>query len=304
MKKIIDMKTLKKFVFFSLVLISIILASACTEEIDMDELNLDTQDAALLVVEGSISDDTTHHWVKLTKTIDYDEDSEYPVVVGASVSVSNGVDTFALTETEPGFYETNANAYGIPGNIHTLFISDIDTNGDGILEEYSASDQMNQLGPADSINVVYHDYLYFKGWDIQLYATDPAENQDNYIFDIYKNDTLMSDTLIEKSIVEDELFNGNYTHGIVVYVLGEDKEQENVRIGDTITLSMKGISALYYDFLTEALEEAYGYNPMFSGPPANVMTNIEGSRKAIGFFAAYAVVHLETVYDGAVYQPK
>ena len=65
------------------------------------------------------------------------------------------------------------------------------------------------------------------------------------------------------------------------------KPDEKTVPGDTVTFEMYGISADYFKFITEAQTELFGSNPLFSGPPANISTNIDNG--AVGFFAAVNV---------------
>ncbi|MBN1339930.1 MAG: DUF4249 family protein, partial [Bacteroidales bacterium] len=90
--------------------------------------------------------------------------------------------------------------------------------------------------------------------------------------------------------------NGNYTNGVAVYYLFPDNgPDEEVLPGDTITLKMSSITKEYYRFIFELQDQTFEYrNPLFSGPPANITTNI--SNGGCGFFAAYSVSYASTVY--------
>ncbi len=57
--------------------------------------------------------------------------------------------------------------------------------------------------------------------------------------------------------------------------------------GDTVTLELNSIDQAYYDFVGDAQLEIWGNNPLFSGPPANVRSNIDND--AIGIFTAYSI---------------
>ena len=57
-------------------------------------------------------------------------------------------------------------------------------------------------------------------------------------------------------------------------------------------LQMSGITKEYYNFVQEV--QIAGFNiPLFTGPPANVVGNIDNG--AIGFFAAYSVTRAKCV---------
>jgi hypothetical protein len=58
---------------------------------------------------------------------------------------------------------------------------------------------------------------------------------------------------------------------------------------------MSGITQDYYNFIIQLQDQTSQYrNPLFSGPPANVVTNIEG---ASGFFAAYSRTRSSTIFE-------
>jgi hypothetical protein len=57
--------------------------------------------------------------------------------------------------------------------------------------------------------------------------------------------------------------------------------------GDKITLVMNSIDKPFSDYLTALQIETTPKNPLFSGPPANIPSNI--SNGAIGVFATYSV---------------
>jgi hypothetical protein len=106
----------------------------------------------------------------------------------------------------------------------------------------------------------------------------------------------MTDTVTKRGISDDRYFNGNYTFGISVYYFNSRYEPEVVNPGDTITLRMGGITKDYYNFLIELMDQTFEYrNPLFSGPPANIRTNI--SNEALGFFTAYSTSYSSTIYS-------
>ena len=266
-----------------LIFLSMIILSACTERI---EIELD-ETYSRLVVEGEFTDEANNHRVVLSKTSDYFANEPAPIVSGAIVSITDGNNTFPLTETAPGIYETAANVKGVPENVYTLNISNVDIDNDGTDETYTASTLMRPVAPVDSIQIEFRKD-WGEIWTVKAYALDPPST-DYYMFNVYSNGILLSDTIDEVFIVDDLLFNGNYTNGIVSQFFEEDEAD----IGDTITFEMSGITKQYFDFLYELQTEAAFSAPMFSGPPANIKGNI--SNGALGFFAAYGVSRGATV---------
>lgn len=262
----------------------------CTERIDIEVDSSYTR----LVVEGYVTTDTAAHWVRLSTTSDYFYNQPAPSVSGAMVSIDDGEQVHILTESDiiPGMYYTSSNFYGIPGKTYTLNIRNVDINGDGVSEEYAASSALNPVNQLDSISLKYFSAFGYSGYEVQLYAWDPP-SRDWYSFKLRKNGVLMTDTLYELVVQSDELFNGNYTHGITAQFLSNDKPEEVVEVGDTITFEINGITEEYYNFVIEAQSQIYPQTPLFSGPPANIRTNLNNG--AIGFFTAYSVNYASTI---------
>jgi hypothetical protein len=263
--------------------------TSCTEKIDIDLGTTFTR----FVVEGAVTTDTMRHHVKLSKSIDYYSQTDIPAVSDAVVTIDDGITTVILEENDtlPGYYETPADYYGIPGRIYHLNIELQEAiNGQ---TNYSASCLLNPVAPIDSINVVYKEE--WEAWELQIYAWDPGAIN-FYSFYVYRNGDLVTDTINEIGISDDKYFNGNFTYGAPVYYFIKDDPTENVFPGDTITLQMGGITEEYYYFVYDVIMETFEYrNPLFSGPPANISTNITNG--GMGFFTAYAVSYATTVYE-------
>lgn len=263
--------------------------TSCTEKIDIDLGTTYTR----FVVEGAVTTDTMRHHVKLSKSVDYYSQTDVPAVSGAVVTIDDGITQVALMENDalPGDYETPEDYYGVPGRIYYLNIKLQEAiNGQ---TNYSASCLLNPVAPIDSINVVYKEE--WEAWELQIYAWDPGAIN-FYSFYVYRNGDLVTDTINEIGISDDKYFNGNFTYGAPVYYFIKDDPTENVFPGDTITLQMGGITEEYYHFVYDVIMETFEYrNPLFSGPPANISTNI--SNGGMGFFTAYAVSYATTVYE-------
>lgn len=282
------MNKTNNFIFASIfgMLGLIMMVTSCTERIDV---KLDS-DYVRLVVEGYITTDTTTHYVKLSKTSDYFSDQKAPRVSGAIVSISDGSSTFQLSETESGsgIYATTPDVHGVVGNTYTLNI-DLPEEIDGSTL-YTATSEIHPVNTIDSIEVKYEEDWY--GWVVQLYAQDPPSTE-FYMFNIYKNGDHLTDTINKVGVTDDLFFNGNYTMGIGVAFLDEEKPREFVHPNDTVLLQMASITEGYYNFVWQVQEQTGYQAPLFSGPPANIIGNI--SNGAIGYFAAYSTTYSSVV---------
>jgi hypothetical protein len=136
------------------------------------------------------------------------------------------------------------------------------------------------------IELRYFQTPVVSGYQVQMFASHPLDQRDWFGFRLIKNSDLLTDSLVKYSVISDDLFDTGYFPGLPVGFLSDDNPREEVTPGDTITLEMDCIDQAYYYFVSDAQIEIAGYNPLFSGPPANVYSNIEGAQ---GIFAAYSI---------------
>ncbi len=271
----------------SLLLILMLLTGmiSCTELVDIE---LDsTYDR--LIVYGEVTNRRGVHTVSLTRSADYFSNQKPSGISGAIVEISDGEKITLLTErlTETGVYETDPDFYGVMGMTYELNISNVDIDNDGKPETYSAKSFLPFLNPLDSIYLVYNENSFFSGWSVLIWAQDPPESRDFYSFKTYKNGVLLTDTLTEFIVQSDDFFNGSYTNGITAQFLNDANPSEKAEAGDIITFEINAITEEFYKFVVESASEAFPGNPLFSGPPANIRSNI--SNGGLGFFTAYSI---------------
>ena len=268
----------------------LVVVTACTEKIDVKLDNSYTR----LVVDGGISNDTGVYGIYLTKTADYFFNATAPRVVNAVVKISDGSHEYLLHESNPGksgYYHTDSAFSGKVGKTYKLTI-DLKEKIDN-LDSYNATCKMISVARLDSISVNFQPDWGKKGfWEIKLWAQDPGDEVNYYMFHYYRNDTLKTDSIWKVSTSDDKYFNGNYIHGITAIYIDNENEWSTLHPGDKVTLQMSGITKEYYDFITQV--QMAGYNiPFFTGPPANVVGNIGNG--AVGFFSAYSDSWAKTV---------
>ena len=288
------MKNLKAQII-SIFILSII-AAGCTETID--NIQLDST-RPRLVVEGYISTDTTRQMVRLSKLGDALLKDPVQVISNALITISDGTSTFGLTEdqTRKGTYFTSPDVFGVVGRTYTLRIKNVDINNDQVMEEYSAQSLLKQLNPIDSIHLVYNtSNPDFKSWSVNLYSMDPGNGRNFYLFKVRKNNVLLTDSVFKYSIADNYSFEGKYFDGFPVYSIREDRKTEKLTPGDTVTLEMYGITEDYYSFIYSYITDYYPKVPIFSGPSANIPTNIKPIEDAVGVFAAYSIKRKSVIY--------
>jgi hypothetical protein len=264
---------------------AVILATACTEPIDID---LDST-YARLAVEGYVNTDSIKHSVILSQTSDYFSNEASPAVSDAFVELSFDGETMQLIENEsvPGLYETPYAFRGRIGTTYNLDISQLDVNRDGVAEQYHAASTMPGGAELDYIELKYFPTAVGSGYAVFMYAFHPPEQRDWFGFKLIKNGILLTSSLSEYSVLSDDIFDSGYFPGLPVGFLSDDDTQEEVHPGDTVTFELNCIEEAYYNFVNGAQLEIIGYNPLFSGPSANVSSNLNNG--AYGIFAAYSI---------------
>lgn len=271
--------------YISLFLLALFGLGSCTERI---EVELD-ETFTRLVVEGNLTNDTMEHSVLLTKSSSYFYNQAAPKVGGASIMITDDLgNSIQLTEKEAGIYTTPNNFFGVIGRTYALQI-DLEEEIGGSTR-YEASSKLQEVAPIDSIRMEFNTQFGEDGfWIVKLYALDPAAVENYYLFNVYKNGLLMTDTLEKVSFTDDKIFDGNYTYGIGVSYFNNSYEDQTFKIGDSVSLQMGGITKEHYTFLSNMSEATSFQNPLFGGPPANVVGNI--SDGGFGYFSAYSTTY-------------
>ena len=278
-----------QILFFVLIIFQLI-STSCTERVDID---LEETGDPVLVVFAEITDEPKVQTVYLSRTMPYFENVVTPVVSGADVFLSDGESEIQLIENpqEPGAYQTSGDYTGIPGRTYALRIESVDVDGDGVSETYGAQSIMNRVPRIDQVTISYNSR--WDGWEVELYAKEPGETEDFYLFKVYRNGVLYTDSLQNYWVTDDKFFNGNNIDGPIVQYFDEEKN-ELLTDGDSVTLEMAAITNGYYDFINGVLDEVNTKVPIFSGPSANPKGNI--SNGALGFFSAQAISRGSVIY--------
>lgn len=258
---------------------------SCEEKINLE---LNTEKNTRLVVQGRITNRSEIQHVYLTRTGSYFSNDSAQVEKGATVSISGSVNSVKLYEDPgtPGFYRTPYEVFGKIGHTYTLNITTKDN------KHYAATAYLDTVANVDSITseyeyIKYLDHGYYK---LKLYAREPKGKGNIYMFNVYVNDTLDNRNLSNTSFQTDEYFDGQYLNGIEIYYIDEDRIETGVNV---VRVDMLSISREEYDFNTAFLSETSYSGGLFSGPPANIPSNLKCTDKdgldGLGFFGASAV---------------
>lgn len=261
----------------------IVALSSCTKRIDID---LNTLENQRLVVEGWVTNQMQQHQVELTLTTDYFDTQVPPPAINALVTISDGSQTWNLTEEEPGIYRTPEFA-GEFGKTYTLNIDWSDEN-------YTASSLLREVAPIDSMDFEYIDPLEefgFEGdpwFDLLLWTYELEGEGDSYFWNIEVNGEPIRESLSDLSFVNDDLYDGNPISGIPVDALTYEEEAVE---GDHIYIEQWNIGREAYDIFEAIMIETNWRGGLFDTPPANVQSNI--SNGALGYFGAAGISSFE-----------
>ena len=278
--------------------------AACTEDIviDVEEGN------HRIGVEASFTNEMKRHETILSYTADFYNQNEIQMVSGATVYVTDGVDTMYYYEDEeqPGHYFTDSVA-GSKNTVYRLCVEAVDLDGESqsLFAEGLIPDNVESIdslaikhynGSNDTIPSVFlidtveWVYPYFQS------LPDPGII---YMPKVWKNDTLVSDSLSLTLMIPQGGFAGYYVNG--PEMLESNKEipigyflRSKLNDGDEIRADLYSITPDYYYYFYSILIST-GSNPML-GAPANVSSNIQPEGEGVGWFFTASVVTGSTVF--------
>lgn len=276
------------------------LLTACTERIDITTEGMEPQ----LVIYGYITADTMQHSIRITRSGGYFDTTAPEGISQAIVTISSEGESYQLTENPaiPGLYQTSADVFGTEGKTYALHVA-VDSDNDGEMEEFEASSLLPYASRVDSIQLqsstVFDDMV-----EVLLYGELSEKNELNYFsFHTYRNDVIVNDSLVGFFILDDEYLDKKEFKGLTCFYLDQEDPLSVLIPGDTVTLRVDIFTKEYADFMYNAQMEVEERNPIFSGPPANVETNIKSKYNpkelpVVGFFSAFSGREATTIYTG------
>lgn len=256
-----------------------ILGVACTEALDID---LNEGENNRLVVAGEITNEPGPYSVRLTRSTSYFYNRPAPAELGATVTISDGEQTFILTDDDnDGTYWTDSAARGVPGRTYTLNIKL--TNG----EEYEAVDHMPIPNRFDTIYYEYTNEEYgltLPQYHYFFYAsfTEHEGVDDCYMFYVYFNDSCYNSKFEDvKWTFAGSIYDGC---GMFEKVQICDANEDSIPKKPEARFDLFSVSPEYHQFISDISDETFGNSTILQGPPANIYTNV--SNGALGFFCA------------------
>ena len=270
-----------------------------------EEIIIDLEEGSPLVgVEGSITDEYKRHEVILSYTADFYNAEEIRMISGAKVVVTDGVDTIPYWEQsdQPGHYLTDSVA-GKKKTLYTLLV-DVPEEGGGYKRLSAESYMQDNVEEIDSIvlkrtsmfpNVPLWDTIFM----LYPYFQSLPDPSIVYMIKVTQDTVPQNDTLLQANSIPMAGYAGYYVNGpemlentseIPVAMMTKSELHD----GMYIRLDLLSIPSDYMMFVF-SVKMAMGSNPMM-GPPTNVLTNIQPSREAVGWFYAASVVSKELIY--------
>ena len=276
-----------------ILLASIILCGlvSCTEDIRIDV----EKGEPMVGVEASFTDELKHHEAILSYTSDFYDKDEIRMVSGATVYVTDGLDTVYYHEDaeRKGHYFSDLAA----GKKNTLyrFCADV-PEADGeplhLFAECLMPDNVERIdsliikpfnGANDTLPSTFFGdtiewvYPYF------MSLPDPSIV---YMPLVVKNDTILNDTLNKKMMIPVGGYAGFYINGPEMQAANKEIpvhmfRKSKLRKGDRIRVDLCSISPDYLTYYYSIVMSS-GSNPML-GAPANVSTNIQPSGAGVGW---------------------
>ena len=265
-------------------LIAIIFASvvfwSCDEPVVLDV----TQGESRTVIEGQVTNLAGGQYVKVSRSGGFYESGKTPRVTDASVTVKDDAgNEFEFVHNprnyadSAGYYLPQAPFTGEVGRTYFLTV----TVGDQV---YEAQDKLIRVTPIDSLAYQIDEDEKEdpedegKFYEVLIYAKEPQDTEDYYLFKFYRNDSLKLDFDTDIYFTDDETLGENID-GVSspIYFAPGDKARCEI-------YSLSRTAFVFYNDLQSLLNNDGG---LFSQPPANSRTNL--SNGALGLFQASAV---------------
>ncbi|MEX1240052.1 MAG: DUF4249 domain-containing protein [Cyclobacteriaceae bacterium] len=277
---------MQRYIKISLLAIALI---SCEETTDLDL----KQTPSKIVIEGLLTDQPGYQSVEISRSTGFYGSGQTPRVLDATVKVTddaglefNFIHNPRNHPDSAGIYIPEVGFSGEAGRVYTLHVT-----VDG--ESYEASDKLLSVAPIDSlkfqINENEQDDPKEEGkfYELLVYAREPQDEENFYLFRYYRNDSLIFYNPSDVYYSDDELL-AEKIDGVPspVYYASNDKARL-----EFYSLTRNGY--VFYNDLSTILNNDGG--GMFGPIPSSPRTNL--SNGALGFFQVSAVQEKETYIE-------
>ncbi len=289
--------TYRRLLHCAMILLVASLAS-CTERIEIN-----TRDAAPhLVIYGRMTSVLEMQMIRITRSAGFFSGLPPEGISGAEVTITsdNTFMRFLEDSSEPGTYRSPESTMAVPGKTYTLDVK-VDFYGDGQLRHYTATSYTPEPARIEGIGLASSD-IYRNTVTVFITAELPRQTDNHYFsIHVWRDNRMMDDSLGRFTLFNSESFTGSRLVDVPCFLLDQENPDSRLLPGDYITVGLDAITDLYADFLTQARSESSASIPFFSGPPANVITNItpvdpNDKTPLAGFFTTFSRSMESTTY--------
>ena len=270
----------KNYIAIPLTYLTLMLAFSCEEVVI---INLPETERKI-VIEGLLTDEFKSHYIRVSQVMDFYESGAFPVVTDAEVFVTTDEGEMFRYIYNPtgeilyaGYYFSEQEYAGRPGISYSMKVL-----LGGI--EFTAIDSMVGVTSIDSLGTRINedekantefDSLY---WEVLLYASEPQEVKNYYLFNFYRNGQLARDDVTDIYAFDDTALGGSLD-GLASTVFYAN--------GDTATMEIMSLTRSGYIYFFDLVNILNNDSGFFSPPPTNPRSNI--SEGAVGIWQVSAV---------------
>jgi len=252
------------------------LFSSCEETVKLDLKQTESR----IVVEGLVTTDSTRHFVKLSRTLDFYSKETPPAVRNARISVTDGTQIWNYSERpeRPGYYVSDEAFAGVVGKFYRVVIEvgDKRIEGGDELIRVTEIDSITYLLDEDRLDLPSSGFTEeerMRVFALLFFTKEPQATKDFYLFKQYRNSERVDDNGTTILVSDDEILQENIN---AVQLL------DFYAPGDTALVEMYSISRaafIYYNDLNTVLNNDGG---LFGPIPADPRSNLSGG--ALGLF--------------------
>lgn len=249
---------MNKLFYIIFVCIGLSTFTSCEKVIDLDLNSGDPK----YVIEGMVNKDSSVHTIRITRTLNFDENTSYPTVDNAVVSLQDNLgNATTLALVAPGTYQTSAYP-GVEGRTYTLTVT-----VDG--KTFTSSSTMPTHVPMDTITLADFGFGPTPTFYPIANRFDPVGVRNYYRFDLYKNNEFVNGIFLQ---------DDQFSDGVEVLepIFGGDYES-----GDTLGLTLYCIDANVHKYFYTLSVNAGGTG---GATPANPESNFGSA--CLGYFSA------------------
>lgn len=255
---------IKKYRPILLIALLILGLSSCEKEIEVDLRSVPPQ----ISIEGIVKENQPAR-VRVSHTLDFSNNSGYPNLSGAVVTISDNQGNVEVLEQAANGWYTAKEISGVIGRKYNMSVV-----YDG--QEYTATSQMPPLVPLESVTI--KKVAAIDNPFLVLRFLDPVGEENQYYRALLFINGKQNPDLKEYAMSTDRVDGGEpYNWGIDVFA--NDSDIDPIKNGDEVTIEFQCIDKGAHKFFDSLI------NPV--GTPTNPISNI--SNGALGYFSACSV---------------